>query len=210
MGSALRRRPICTTGCWIDGRVAMSPSLRHLPNIISVARIILIVPVVWMLLTGQYTSAFWLFVIAGASDGLDGFLAKRFGWSSRLGGILDALADKLLLVSTFVCLWWLGVFPWWLVLAILARDLVIVTGATIYNFRIETVQPEPSVISKLNTFLQIALAAVGMVEIGFGGMPPWLLDGLVWSVMLTVVLSGAGYVREWSRRARSHGAHTHD
>ena len=83
----------------------MTSTLRHLPNIISVARIVLIVPVVWMLLSGRYTSAFWLFVIAGASDGLDGFLAKRFGWSSRLGGILDALADKLLLVSAFVCLW---------------------------------------------------------------------------------------------------------
>jgi len=188
----------------------MTSPLRHLPNIISVARIILIVPVVWMLLTGRYTSAFWLFVIAGASDGLDGFLAKRFGWSSRLGGILDALADKLLLVSAFVCLWWLGVFPWWLVLAILARDLIIVAGATIYNFRIETVQPEPSLISKLNTFLQIALAATGMVQMGFGGIPPWLLDGLVWSVMLTVLLSGAGYVREWGRRARSHGNHVHD
>ncbi|MDJ0739166.1 MAG: CDP-alcohol phosphatidyltransferase family protein, partial [Gammaproteobacteria bacterium] len=127
-----------------------------------------------------------------------------------LGGILDALADKLLLVSTFVCLWWLGMFPWWLVLAILARDLVIVIGATIYNFRIETVQPEPSLISKLNTFLQIALAAVGMVQLGFGGIPGWLIDGLVWAVMLTVLLSGIGYVREWSHRARNHGQHAHD
>ena len=79
----------------------MNDYLRHLPNLISVARIILVGPVVWALLDGRYTLAFWLFVIAGASDGIDGFLAKRFGWSSRLGGILDALADKLLLVSTF-------------------------------------------------------------------------------------------------------------
>lgn len=188
----------------------MSTYLRHLPNLISVARIVLIGPVIWALLTERFTPAFWLFVIAGASDGLDGFLAKRFGWSSRLGGILDALADKLLLVSTFVCLWWLGMFPWWLVLAILARDLIIVIGATIYNFRIETVQPEPSLISKLNTFLQIALAAVGMVQLGFGGVPDWLLDGLIWSVMLTVLLSGVDYVRVWGRRARHHGSGVHD
>ena len=186
----------------------MTSPLRHLPNLISVARIVLVGPVAWALLDGRYTLAFWLFVIAGASDGLDGFLAKRFGWSSRIGGILDALADKLLLVTTFVCLWWLGLFPWWLVLAIFARDLVIVIGATLYNFRIETVQPEPSLISKLNTFLQIALAALGMVHLAFGGVPPWTISALVWAVMLTVFLSGFGYVREWGRRARSRGTAT--
>ncbi len=184
--------------------------LRHLPNIISVARIVLVGPIVWSLLNERFTLAIWLFLAAGASDGLDGFLAKRFDWRSRLGGILDALADKFLLVSTFVCLWWLGLFPWWLVLSILARDLVIVTGATVYNFRIEAVQPEPSLISKLNTFLQIALAAVGVVELGLGGIPAWVIEGLVWAVMLTVLLSGIGYVREWSRRARAGGTHGHD
>ncbi len=94
----------------------MKPYLRHLPNLISMLRVVLVVPVVWSLLNDRFDIAIWLFLIAGASDGLDGFLAKRFGWSSRLGGILDALADKFLLVSTFLCLWWLGVFPWWLVL----------------------------------------------------------------------------------------------
>lgn len=188
----------------------MSSYLHHLPNLISILRIVLVGPVIWALLSGHFVLAFWLFVIAGASDGLDGFLAKRFGWSSRLGGILDALADKLLLVTTFVCLWWLGMFPWWLVLAILARDLVIVVGATIYNFRVATVQPEPSLISKLNTFLQIALAAVGVVQLGFGGIPDVLLSGLIWAVMVTVLLSGVGYVRVWGRRARSHGSQAHD
>ena len=180
----------------------MKSYLRHLPNLISMVRVLLVVPVVWSLLNDRFSVAIWLFLIAGASDGQDGFLAKRYGWSSRLGGILDALADKFLLISTFVCLWWLGLFPWWLVTAVLARDLIIVIGATIYNFRIETVQPEPSLVSKLNTFLQIALAAVGVIQLGFGGVPQWLLQTLIWSVMLTILLSGIGYVREWSRRAR--------
>ena len=91
-----------------------------------------------------------------------------------------------------------------------ARDLIIVVGAVIYNFRIETVQPEPSLVSKLNTFLQIALAAVGVVHAGFGGVPGWLLQTLIWLVMLTVLLSGAGYVREWSRRARARSAAADD
>lgn len=180
----------------------MKSSLRHLPNLISAARIVLVGPIVWALLQREFGLAIWLFLIAGASDGLDGFLAKRFGWSSRLGGILDALADKLLLVSTFVCLWWLGIFPWWLVLSVLARDLVIVTGALVYNYRIEAVQPAPSMISKLNTVLQIALAAAGVIQLGFGGVPNWLMQTLIWSVMATILWSGAGYVLEWSRRAR--------
>jgi len=185
----------------------MKSSLRHLPNLISAARILLVVPITWSLLQRDFGLAIGLFLVAGASDGLDGFLAKRFGWSSRLGGILDALADKILLVSTFLCLWWLGIFPWWLVLAVLARDLVIVIGAVVYNYRIETVQPQPTMVSKLNTFLQIALAAVGVVELGFGGVPAWLLQGLIWAVMLTILFSGGGYVLEWSRRARLRGAH---
>jgi cardiolipin synthase len=176
--------------------------LRHLPNLISAGRIVLVGPIVWSLLQREFTLAIWLFLVAGASDGLDGFLAKRFGWSSRLGGILDALADKFLLVSTFVCLWWLGLFPWWLVLAVLVRDLVIVTGAVVYNFRIEAVQPEPSGISKLNTFLQIALAAAGVLQLGFDLLPGWVIPVLVWLVMATILLSGADYVAEWTRRAR--------
>lgn len=188
----------------------MKEYLRHLPNLISMVRIVLVVPVVWSLLSGYYSAAIWLFLIAGASDGLDGFLAKRFGWSSRLGGILDALADKFLLVSTFICLWWLGVFPWWLVTLVLARDLIIVTGGTIYNFRIETVQPAPTLVSKLNTVLQIVLAAVAVVQLGFGGIADWIMQTLIWAVMLTVLLSGAGYVREWGRRARGSRAHAGD
>ena len=124
----------------------MSSSLRHLPNIISAARVVMVAPIVWSLLNRQFELAIWLFLIAGASDGLDGFLAKRFGWTSRLGGILDALADKALLVSTFVCLWWLALFPAWLVLAVLGivsawlvlrdrrrRDAVATGDATPYS-----------------------------------------------------------------------------
>jgi cardiolipin synthase len=185
----------------------MESSLRHLPNLISAARIVLVAPIVWSLLNHHFELAIVLFLVAGASDGLDGFLAKRFGWSSRLGGILDALADKILLVSTFVCLWWLGLFPAWLVLAILARDLLIVIGGTVYNFRIEAVEPEPSPISKINTFLQIALAAAGVIHLGFGGVPAWAIETMIWLVVGTVVLSGAGYVLDWSGRAREHGTH---
>lgn len=179
--------------------------LRYLPNLITILRILLVGPVVWALLDGRYQLAIWLFVIAGVSDGVDGFLAKHFGWTSRLGGILDALADKFLLVSTFVALWWLAVFPGWLVLWILARDLLIVGGGIVYRTRIGTFDPEPSPISKLNTLLQIILAALGVVHLGITPIPWWLFQVLIWTVVVTVFLSGAGYVREWSRRAANGG-----
>jgi len=179
--------------------------MRHIPNVITLFRFVMVGPIVWFLLNEKFELAVWLFVIAGVSDALDGLLAKRFGWSSRLGGILDALADKFLLVSTFVCLWWLGVFPGWLVLWILARDLVIVGGGVLYNSRIESVNPEPSMVSKLNTFLQIVLAALGVLHLGIVPVESWILDSLIWAVALTVFLSGAGYVNKWARRAKHGG-----
>ena len=183
----------------------MSSALRHLPNLISLLRIVLVGPIVWSLLEQHYELAIGLFIVAGFSDALDGLLAKRFGWSTRLGGILDALADKILLVSTFVSLWILGVFPTWLVLWILARDVLIVVGSAIYNSKVESFNPEPSLISKFNTLLQIILAALGVVHLGISSVPEWLLTGLMWSVVLTVFFSGLGYVTEWTRRAKVGG-----
>ena len=87
---------------------------RDLPNLISVFRIVLVVPIEYLLLQQHYVSAMILFFLAGISDGLDGFLAKRFNWTSRLGSVLDPLADKLLLVCTYLVLGWLGHLPWWL------------------------------------------------------------------------------------------------
>ena len=179
--------------------------MRHIPNAISLLRVVLVGPIIWYLLQENFELAVWLFVIAGISDALDGLLAKRFGWSSRLGGILDALADKFLLVSTFICLWWLGVFPGWLVLWILARDLLIVGGGVLYNSRIENFNPEPSLVSKLNTFLQIVLAALGVVHLGISPLESWMLDSLILAVAITVFLSGTGYVYEWTRRAKHGG-----
>lgn len=175
--------------------------LRHLPNLISALRVVLVVPIVWSLLDRRLELAIALFLVAGVSDAVDGFLAKQFGWVSRLGGILDALADKFLLVSTFLCLWWLGVFPGWLVLWVLARDVLIIGGGIVYNSWIEPFVPEPSRVSKLNTFLQIVLVALGVVHLGITPVAGWLLHLLMGAVVLTVFFSGAGYVREWTRRA---------
>lgn len=179
--------------------------LRHIPNLITVLRILLVGPIVWALLEERYQLAIGLFLVAGVSDAVDGFLAKQFDWSSRLGGILDALADKFLLVSTFLALWWLGMFPGWFVFLILARDVVIVSGGIAYRTRVGIFDPAPTLISKLNTFLQILLAALGVLHLGISPLPAWVFEVLIWSVVATVLLSGAGYVMEWSRRAANGG-----
>lgn len=127
---------------------------RDIPNSISVFRILLVVPVVWLLLQQHYAMALVLFAIAGLSDALDGFLAKVNGWESRLGSILDPLADKLLLVCSFLALVWLGLIPSWLFVVVIARDLIIVIGGVAFHLMFGRFEMEPSIISKMNTFFQ--------------------------------------------------------
>ncbi len=172
---------------------------------ISVARIILVFPVVWLLLTHEFKMAMLLFFVAGASDALDGFLAKQFSWQSRLGGILDPLADKFLLISAYLCLGWLGSLPWWLIAVVVLRDVVIVGGALVYNYRVAQLDAEPSLISKLNTVLQIMLVLAVVYDLGFSALHAQLITVLIWSVVCTTVLSGLGYVLDWGRRAKHNG-----
>jgi cardiolipin synthase len=174
---------------------------RDIPNLISIGRVILVGPVVWALLEERFGLAMVLFLVAGVSDGLDGYLAKRFDWRSRLGGILDPLADKFLLVSTYLCLGWLGELPVWLVALVLLRDLVIVSGALVYHFRVAQFRAEPTPVSKLNTLMQIILALAVVFSLGVVVLPGWLLQTLIWTVTATTAVSGLGYVVEWTRRA---------
>lgn len=172
-----------------------------IPNLLTVLRILLTIPVFWLLLRQQYVAALILFAVAGVSDGLDGFLAKQFGWQSRLGALLDPIADKLLLVSCYLVLGWLGDLPLWLAGVVVLRDVVIVGGALVYHFRIQALQASPSSISKINTVLQILLVLVVVVHKGLFAMPPTVVQALTVAVLFSTVASGASYVWEWSRRA---------
>jgi cardiolipin synthase len=174
---------------------------RDIPNIITLFRFLLVPPVVVLLLKQQFASALVVFGIAGFSDALDGFLAKHYGWTSRLGGLLDPLADKLLLLGCFITLGWLGLIPWWLIVLVVVRDIVILTGAVVYNFLIEQLEAAPSPVSKLNTFTQILLVLAIMFAEGIQAVPDLWLDVLLYSVLVTTVWSGIGYVWSWSRRA---------
>jgi len=179
--------------------------LRDIPNIISLARLLAVIPVVFLLLEHAFGWALVLFVLAGISDALDGYLAKHFGWRSRLGGILDPLADKVLLVACFLVLGTLSLIPIWLVVAAVFRDLLITGGALLYNYRIEELEAAPIAASKVNTVLQILLVVLVMADAGPLPLPGWVIDTLVWACLGSVVVSGAQYVWIWGRKARQKG-----
>ncbi len=179
--------------------------LRDLPNIISVLRLLAVMPVVYLLLEREFGWALALFAAAGVSDGVDGFLAKHYGWQSRLGGILDPLADKTLLVACFLVLGAMSLIPVWLVLAVVFRDLLIVGGALLYNYRVEEVEAAPILVSKLNTVLQILLLVLVITDAGPMPVPDGVLEILTWACLVTVLISGTQYVWIWSRKAAEKG-----
>lgn len=172
-----------------------------IPNIITIFRFLLVTPVVWAMLNDRFGLALLLFGVAGLSDAVDGYLAKRNNWSSRLGAIMDPLADKLLLVCAFITLGWLGWIPLWLVMLVILRDLIIISGALVYHYMIEQVTMEPSMVSKLNTFTQILLVLAVMFSRGIQELPYLWIDVLLYSVLVTTLWSGLGYIWTWGRRA---------
>jgi cardiolipin synthase len=181
--------------------------LRHIPNILTAFRFLLVPPVVMLMLKDEFMPALVLFAVAGFSDAVDGFLARRYHWTSRIGGLMDPLADKLLMVSSYLTLGWLGLIPQWLVALAILRDLVIVTGAIIYNARIEQVEATPSLVSKLNTLAQILLVLSVLFSQAVAGLPDWWIDLLIYSVLVTIIWSGFGYVWTWGRRAWQRSGH---
>jgi cardiolipin synthase len=182
-------------------------SLRLLPNVLTLFRMLAVAPIVYWLLTGRYRAALVLAVLAGISDLLDGYLARRFGWTTHFGGVLDPLTDKLLLVSATLALAWLGHLPWWLFALVVLRDLVIVCGGYYYHYRIaRIVSAEPTMLSKWNTLAQIVLVVAVVLGLAFpAAQGPWS-DWLVAVAALTTAASGIQYVVIWSGRARRHRA----
>lgn len=175
--------------------------MRHLPNLICLFRIALIVPLVVAMREEQHQRIIVLFVLAAVSDGLDGYLAKRFNWTSELGKVLDPVADKLLLVTVFITAAWLDIAPWWLTAAAVARDLIIGFGALIYRLWFGPLQGRPTVISKINTAMQIAYLLAVVLTSATGFPPREVLEALAALVMVTIIISGIDYVSRFVRRA---------
>lgn len=174
--------------------------LRHLPNLISGLRIVLVAPLVATILLGRHEVALVIAGVAGVSDGVDGFLARHYRWQSRLGSILDPAADKLMLVGCMLALGWLHEAPRWLVVLVVARDAVIALGALAWHRLLRNFEAHPSLLSKTTTVAQIGFVLWVLADHAFG----WRAHSLwpVWIVAILTVASGVDYIVRWSLLAR--------
>lgn len=179
-------------------------SLRWLPNAISLLRIALVVPILLLIIDGRFDWALVLLVVAGLSDGIDGYIAKRFEWHSRLGSLLDPAADKILVAATFVSLVYSGLAPLWLAAVVILRDVVIVAGVILYNIFVGPMDGEPTRISKLNTALELLFIVCALARAAFDLPPEAVVTTVGAAVLVTVVVSGIDYVWSWTRRASPH------
>ena len=180
----------------------------NLPNLISLCRLLSVPLLVWLILDHQMEWAFWLFVIAGISDAVDGFIAKHLDSQSVLGAYLDPLADKALLVSVYIALGNQNFLPNWLVIMVVFRDIMIVGGALLFYTLTQTLKMEPLLVSKVNTVAQIVLAgtvlgiaAMDLAEDELPLLQIYVSWALVYLVAATTLASGAGYLVKWSRKA---------
>ena len=170
-----------------------------IPNIITLARIILVPVIIWAIASNEMEIAFAIFVIAGVSDAVDGFLAKRFNMASELGALLDPLADKALLVSIYVALGIWGAMPRWIVILVVSRDIMIVSAVIVSWLFDKPVAMKPLMVSKLNTAAQVALAALILASLGFGFKPMPYEVVLMGLVPVFTLVSVSLYLVEWVR-----------
>ena len=163
----------------------------NLPNLITLARLLCVPLAIWLILEARYGVAFWVFVAAGISDALDGYIAKRFDQRTPLGALLDPIADKALLAGVYITLGLADQLPHWLVILVVLRDLLIVGGYLLIQ---GTAAPQPLLISKVNTLVQIALIGFVLARLGLGIDEGWLTSLLVGAAAVTTVWSGLSYL----------------
>jgi cardiolipin synthase (CMP-forming) len=176
-----------------------------IPNLITLARILLVPVVIWAITSGEMRIAFLLFFAAGVSDAVDGFLAKRFDMASELGAYLDPLADKVLIVSIYVSLGIVDALPRWLVILVVSRDLLIVGGVLFSWLLGKPVSVKPHPVSKANTAAQLLLVGLVLAALGFGFDAGWALTLTMTAVAALTLASVAVYLREWVRHMGVNG-----
>jgi cardiolipin synthase len=195
---------------WCSNQLSYAPVIRKgilaentfaVPNLLSIARLVLIPVVAWQLAAEAYEIALPLFLAAALTDLADGFIARRFRLTSRLGALLDPVADKLTMLVTTLVLAWQSLVPLWLAAAIIARDVVIAAGALAYRRLLGKVDIAPTLLSKLNTVVEFAMLLATMAAAA-GWLPSsrWL-EALFAFTLATVLASGAQYVWVWGRKA---------
>jgi cardiolipin synthase (CMP-forming) len=177
----------------------------NLPNLLSIGRILLVPVTIWLLLAGEMRWALLTLAVAGSTDALDGWLAKRFGWQTELGAYIDPLADKLLLVGVFVTLGAIGLLPIWMVIMVVARDIMIVAAVMLSSLLNRPVPIRPHAVSKFSTAAQIVLAVAVVAQQAV----PWPIEGpvdaLIGVVALLTVASTGVYLLTWIRHMSGSG-----
>lgn len=171
----------------------MSSTLRQLPNALTVLRILLVGPFVWLMLSEKYEWALWILLVAGLSDGLDGFLARRYGWGSRFGSIADPVADKVLMVSAFLTLGYTGQLAWWAVAVVVLRDIYIFLGAILYWFIVQHYDGNPTLLSKACTFLMVVLGLSVLINLIWPLVPAPAIEWLAVIVGVFCIVSMGQY-----------------
>ena len=175
--------------------------IQHIPNLITLLRIVLMFPIAWGLTHEHYQLAFYLFILAGASDSFDGLLARRYGWISELGTFIDPIADKCVIIVILGSLAWLNQLPRWLFLIIMVRDVWVIAGACAYRYLIGPLVCSPLLTSKISTFFQLLLITLLLFQLAFSPLPRILLSSLFYIIMLTTLVSGLHYTVSWSLKA---------
>lgn len=174
--------------------------LKYLPNFFTTARLLLIVPFLYFIQNANYPNAFYIFLTAGFTDGLDGWLARHFNWQSRLGSFLDPIADKLLITSSFISLAYLHLLPWWLVILVLLRDISISLGVLAwYRFIQRRLDFTPTLMSKINTVLQLALVTLCLFELAFSQETPMITSLLILFTTITTTATYIDYALTWKK-----------
>jgi cardiolipin synthase len=177
--------------------------LRHLPNLITALRMLLVVPLCWLIDAGRYDGALLVAAVAAFSDALDGYLAKRFGWRSWIGGMLDPIADKLLLMACFIWLGLAGDLPLWLAALVVGRDFAIVTGAVTYHNLVGPFDAEPSRLSKATTVIQLVFVLSELLRLSHWiELPAAVRTAGIATTAAFTVASGLHYIVVWGTRAR--------
>ncbi len=173
--------------------------MHHIPNIICIIRIILVFPIAYYLHKDEWLYAFVLFFIAGISDGIDGYLARNFNWQSKLGSILDPLADKLLMLVLYVMLAYKDIIPDWLAILVVARDIIIILGAMTYHWLTRELNVSPLISSKINTAFQITFVIALMFHRAIAPLSEILIYSLQLGVIFATVYSGISYIIRWTQ-----------
>jgi len=176
--------------------------LRQIPNALTLSRLVLIAPFLVFLYHQEYVNAFYIFILAGFTDGLDGWLARCFHWQSAFGSFVDPMADKLLIASSFISLALIGRIPWWLVMLVFLRDITISIGVLAWYWLIQR-KPDfkPTYLSKINTVLQLALVTLSLFELAFFKITHNLLEILTMLTAITTIGSYIDYTWTWGKKA---------